>query len=275
MIRAWYEKIRDQKDHIYFGLHYGKNYPSESRPYLLPGFHNAVELAVGLEGSMDLVINGEAHVLSAGDICFINSREPHRYHYTKDAVCYVILISRDFFNEVNRLGNISFPSHMAGGDGFDTVREYLDYAIKHWNSDSLLCKRAFVDTLAYLMLRYYPYFPKKETEQQNKVFLDSVAYICEHYTEKLTVGEVAARFGYSANYFSTAFNEFMGSSFTDYVNTCRMIEYQRLRRKEPNLSATSAAEMCGFGSMNTFYRAQRRFENDQTLDRLPPERKKS
>lgn len=267
MIHAWYEKVRDVKDHIYFAFHNGKNY-GVSVNYL-PGFHNAIELAFGIEGSMEIMINGKKQVLHEGEICFMNSREPHRYYYNPDVACYVVLITRDFFNDTNKLGQISFPTHMEKCEGFESLKRYLDYMIERWDEDSLLCKRAFADTLAYLMMQNYPHFPKKEMGKQSTAILDAVAYVCEHYTERLTVSSVAKLFGYSPNYFSTAFNEFMGTSFPDYLNTCRMIEYQRLRRKAPELSAVKAAEMCGFCSMNTFYRAQQRFEEDQSLIQNP------
>ena len=261
MIHAWYEKIRDQKDHIYFARHTGMKYTGGT-PF--PGFHNSIELAFGLRGAMEIVINGRSHVLHEGEVCFINSMEPHRYYYKPGVECYVVLISSGFFTDANQWGSISFPTHMKAGEGFERVRCYLDYALETWNQESLLCKRAFADTLAYLMQRYYPFFPKQEIEKQNATLLDALKYICEHYTERLTVGEVAARFGYSANYFSGAFNAFIGTSFPDYLNTCRLIEYYRIRRMNPNMSTLRAAEACGFGSMNTFYRVLRKFESENS-----------
>ncbi len=269
MKHAWYEKVRDQKDHVFFELHCQES-GNDRAYYRAPSFHNAVEFAIGLEGSVEIVVGQKSYVLKHGDVCFINSLEPHLFYYEPDAVCYIILISRDFFNNVNQLGNLSFPTHTEKCEGFEIIKTYLDYTIRHWDPDSLLCKRAFVDTVAYLMTRYYPHFPKQEQEKQSAAILNAVAYICEHYTEPLTIGEIAARFEYSTSYFSTAFNEFMGSSFTDYVNTCRMIEYYRLRREDPSLSATRAAERCGFGSMNTFYRAQKKFEDDTKTVFNPP-----
>ncbi len=263
MIHAWYEKNRDEKDCIYFAYHDGRNFGRSTNPF--PSFHNSIELAFGLAGSMEIVIGGTSHMLNAGEICFMNSLEPHRYYYKKGVECYIVLISASFFTDVNRLGDISFPTHMERCESFEEIRRYLDFAIERWDPDSLLCKRAFADTVAYLMTRYYPCFPKKEMEKQSAALLDAVKYICEHCTEKLTVGEVAARFGYSANYFSTAWGEFMGTSFPDYLNTCRMIEYHHLRRRNPELSATRAAEMCGFGSMNTFYRAYKKMNDDPAI----------
>ena len=101
-------------------------------------------------------------------------------------------------------------------DGFDVIQKYLDYAIETWDEESLLCKRAFADELAYLLMRYCEVLPKKEMERQSAALLGAVQYICEHYTEKLTVVDVARRFGYSANYFSSVFNELIGSPRQDH-----------------------------------------------------------
>jgi RNase H-fold protein (predicted Holliday junction resolvase) len=131
--------------------------------------------------------------------------------------------------------------------------------------------RAFADMLAYLLLKYCEPMPKREMERQSAALLGAVQYICENYTDRLTVGAVAKRFGYSANYFSTAFNEFMGVSFPDYLNACRMIEFNRIRRENPSIPTCKAAKMCGFGSMNTFYRARIEFASADQLPKDPRE----
>ena len=269
MIQAWYEKVRDRKDDVYFALHKTERGSSE-RGYRVPGFHNSIELAFCLQGDLEIEIGGVSYVLNEGEVCFVNSLEPHRYYYEgKSVKCYVVVISSSFFNDFNRLAEISFPTHMPACEGFATVRKYLDYVFDEWDADSILCKRAFVDMLMYLMMRYYPFVPKNAPEKQSVKLLEAVKYICENCTKRLTVGDIAARFGYSANYFSTAFNEFMGTSFPDYLNACRMIECQRLLARHSEISAVRAAEMCGFGSMNTFYRARKRFEEEQDKQRFP------
>lgn len=260
MIHAWYEKARDEKDDAY--LAYRVKSPPWPFRNMFPGFHNSIELAFGIEGSLPIVIDGKTVVLEKGEICFIEGWRPHRYYYNSEVECYVAVISASFYNDVNRWGELSFPTHMERCEGFSVIKEYLDFTVKHWDPESLLCKRAFADTLAYLMTTYYESVPRRETETRNLALLDAVRYISEHCTEKLTVGEVAERFGYSANYFSTVFNELMGSGFSDYLSTCRMIEYHNLRREHPELSVARAAEACGFGSTNSFYRVQRRLDKE-------------
>ena len=255
MIRAWYEKIRDQKDCVYFAFHeggYGSKIP-------FPSFHNSIEFAFVVEGTLDVNVSGTAYRVTRGEVVFIDSRESHKYTYHECTKCYIVLISSGFFTDANQLGRISFATHSAACEQFEYIKQYLDYAMAHWDGDSFLCKLALADTLAFLMTRYYPIFPKREMEKQESVLLEAVKYICEHYREDLKLGDIAKLFGYSKNYFSGAFNTFMGESFPDYVNACRMIEYDRLRRGQPELSVERAVELSGFGSMRSFYRTRKKF----------------
>ena len=263
MIQAWYEKKRDEKDHIYFARHVDMHRLDWRGANPFPGFHGSVEFAFGLSGQTRIMIDGREHFLRAGEVCFINSFELHRYYYTEPSECYIVLISSGFFNDVNRLGTVSFPPHTGKTEQFDTVKRYLDYTMENWDPDSLVCKRAFADTLAYLMSRFYPSFPKQTRKDKNEAMLRAIKYICEHCEQRLTMESIARMFGYSTNHFSTTFNRFMGASFTDYLNSCRIVEYHRIRRGMPEIPTYKAAQMCGFASMNTFYRALNKFESDR------------
>lgn len=254
MIQAWHEMIRDQKDHVYFAFHKGKDFHF-GRQYVLPAIHKAIEIAFVTKGEIEIVVNNNSHVFHAGEICFINSFETHRYYYNDDVECYVVLISASYFSQSNRWGKLSFPSHMEYRDGFAVLKRYLDHALVAWDANSQLCKHAFSDTLSYLMTKYYPFVVKDQGEKQKATLMDAVIYVCEHYAERITAEKVAARFGYSVNYFSHAFKSFMGMSFSDYLKICRLTEFYRLRDEHPELSVASIAEKCGFESMNTFYRS--------------------
>jgi AraC-like DNA-binding protein len=49
-----------------------------------------------------------------------------------------------------------------------------------------------------------------------------IKYIHEHIDEKLTVSELARRFGYSKWYFCDLFKQFFGTTFVEYIRTYRM-----------------------------------------------------
>lgn len=263
MIRAWYEKIRDEKDELYF--HHRHGVEDARTEMLIPGFHSAVEFAFGIKGDAKVVIDGQTYHLREGEICFIDSLVPHNYYYNEGVECFIVLVSPGFFNDVNRLGEISFPTHIERSAHFEILRRFLTEAEAGWDGDSLLYKRIFADTLAYLMTKHCEFSPKRDKEQKNLAILDAIRYISEHYAERLTVEDVSKKMGYSPGYFSTFFNQAMGIGFSDYLNTCRVVEYRRICRENPGIAAYKAAQMCGFGSMNTFYRAVKRY-HEQVKD---------
>lgn len=56
------------------------------------------------------------------------------------------------------------------------------------------------------------------------------------------------------------FNKFTAMSFNDYVNMVRYNKALALLNDNKNAyTVTEIANMCGFGSMNTFYRAKHKF----------------
>ena len=85
MIRAWYEKIRDQKDCLYFAFHEGCC--GSKIPF--PSFHNSIEFAFVVEGTLDVNVSGTAYRVTRGEVVFINSREPHKYTYHECTKCYI------------------------------------------------------------------------------------------------------------------------------------------------------------------------------------------
>ena len=84
-------------------------------------------------------------------------------------------------------------------------------------------------------------------------------YINKNSDKELTLKTLAIKFGYAPSYFSALFNKFVNMSFTDYLNYARYTKAKEIIRLE-GCTATDIAMKCGFGSMNTFYRAKKKFE---------------
>ena len=259
-----YESISDEKDFIPFGkfFHEKSIWPTRSdTPYRI---HGAIEFIFVLSGAVTLMNNKQTYEFQPGEVVFLNSFEPHRCQYKGPCEVYVVLISSGYFNDDNELGTISFPTHNPYNPGFDSVCRFLEYASSEWDKDSISCKRAFAEELAYLMKKYYPYEPKKTLGKSQSSITDALCYIDAHLTEKLTQESVAGQVGYCSAYFSGIFKDFVGVTFPEYLNYRRIAEYGRLRRESPELSTAQLARMCGFTSMNTFYRAYNKFNEGDT-----------
>ena len=96
-------------------------------------------------------------------------------------------------------------------------------------------------------------------EKANALIVEVLEYIKKHSESELTLTGVAAKFGYTPNYFSSIFNKFVGMNFNDYLNYVRYTRAAEIILLE-GCTATNIAMKCGFGSMNTFYRAKNKFD---------------
>ena len=259
MFLSWYEKQADRKEHVLF---HRRAIDADRQMTRLPHIHDSIELAFGIKDGSFVYINGVEYPIEAGCIYFINSFERHQYSYKAGSECYIVLISATFFDSVNNLRALKFPTVMRDGGSFRKIKDFLDYSYSVRNTDSLLFKTGFVNMLISLLTEYYPVTVDTERRKHSEVLVRAISYVNDNYKKKLTVEELARRFGYSKNYFSMLFNKYLGMNFREYLNRCRISEYLNLKMNDPSLPAYRAAELCGFENLSTFYRAYNIMKKD-------------
>ena len=88
------------------------------------------------------------------------------------------------------------------------------------------------------------------TEMQREL----LAYIQEHYTEKITLSMLAKEFHLSEKYLSWYFKEHFYISFMQYVSHLRMTRAKHLLYSTEH-SITEIAFSCGYPSVNFFIRS--------------------
>ena len=156
-----------------------------------------------------------------------------------------------------RRGNTTLPA-------FPDVRGVSDQILARLSSfydahpqgaPSGLCIESLVCSILALIEGAAGRIPFRECDTSMTRIL---SYINAHFGEPLTLRSVAAEFGYTPNYFSTLFARLYGMSFTDYLNCIRYRSAEQMIRRE-KCAASLAADAVGFGSMNSFYRAKKRF----------------
>lgn len=114
---------------------------------------------------------------------------------------------------------------LSGYDEFKYAQQALHYGAREYllkpvrASDILACLNKLAD-------KYIDTEEKKVEENDNEESVPFVKeakeYVEEHYTENLTVKEVAGIIGISSGYLSTMFNQSMGKSFVDYLNQLKI-----------------------------------------------------
>ncbi|MCR5716419.1 MAG: AraC family transcriptional regulator [Lachnospiraceae bacterium] len=93
---------------------------------------------------------------------------------------------------------------------------------------------------------------------RNKNPLNSACvYLSEHFTEEITLEEIAAFAGFSKYHFARIFNDYTGETFYQYLQQKR-INFAQTLLSNPLLSVTDIAYQAGFASSTAFTRAFRK-----------------
>src|SRR5262249_36222095 len=90
-------------------------------------------------------------------------------------------------------------------------------------------------------------------------------YILEHFTEDLSLGQVAAAVHTSSFYFCKLFKKSTGMNFTEFVSRTR-IEKARQLLLNPNLRVSEIAYEVGFPSLTHFNRVFKKIVGQSPTD---------
>ncbi len=104
-----------------------------------------------------------------------------------------------------------------------------------------------------------PFFSRSDTGENRKltVILNAISYICEHYTEKMTVAEIAKYCYCSESTLTHFFHRYYGMSITHLIRSIRL-EQARELLCDTSLSVGEVASRCGFSAQDYFASVFRR-----------------
>ena len=91
------------------------------------------------------------------------------------------------------------------------------------------------------------------TSQSNDTLREIISYVNEHYTEKLSLEEVADQVGFSREYFCRFFKKHMGITFLRYLNEVRISHAGRLLMNT-DMSISEVMNKIGFTNQTIFNR---------------------
>lgn len=89
------------------------------------------------------------------------------------------------------------------------------------------------DLRDYVIRQVQHLITESRSERENrerKPVLEAIAYMKEHFTEKITLEDVAATIGFNTNYFSELFKKETGENFSNYLLGIRMEKAKQMLR---------------------------------------------
>ena len=110
--------------------------------------------------------------------------------------------------------------------------------------------------------------PAQETTSVTPAQETIIAYLNSHFTEPITLDDLAERFFISKHHLNRSFRKATGTTVRDYLISKRVTYVQQLLIN--GVPATQASTLAGFGDYTAFYRAYvKRFGHAPSQDRNP------
>ncbi len=214
--------------------------------YPFPHWQQDIELML-CKKSGTVVCNNEVFHIPAGHICVINPGVVHHIPNSKEDI-YLFLIVRYKFCMEN---GIDYKKRL-----FDTII-HDDYATELYNSiirhnltedeySEASARAEVLKLMVYLCKNF-----SKEVSGKASTLGKAVGYIESHFSQKISLDEIAEHVNMSRYHFCRKFKEETGYSVTEYITLKRCAKAEYLIRKK-GYSVGKAAVECGFGNASYF-----------------------
>ena len=240
-------------------------------------WHTAAEIIMPLSGKTVVEINGKPYALNTNDLLFVSIGELHEIKHSSEGSMIILqfdfsLINnrKDFNACVSILQSIKRITEDENPEIHKKIVNLMydikiEYISAHEFTNSIMYSKLL--QIYVLIARKYINMTDLFTDvtinrQQECIvkFTEVFSYINNHFTQNLTLEELADFAGFSKFHFSRLFKQFTNVPLYDYINQKR-ISAAELLLLNPNLSITEVSMQAGFNSISSFNRVFKSIKN--------------
>ncbi|WP_418774096.1 AraC family transcriptional regulator [Hominenteromicrobium sp.] len=228
--------------------------------------HDFLELYYFLDGSVTYYIEDQVYDLCPGDLLIIPAGKMHRPVIANEHAAYermVLWITPQYLQGIDSpAGDLQKNLQKVGEHGYcvpfrgdETVfvtalLKKLLYMQKN-DTDPKFCAGA-VELYLWTIFRSYGVIDTTH-RNETQVIPQIIRYITEHFSEPLTLEDIAAEFFVSKSYLNRHFKAYTNSTVYAYIMALRLTHARRMLRE--GIPAVEAGRECGFSDYSTFYKA--------------------
>lgn len=228
--------------------------------------HDFLELYYFLDGSVTYYIEDQVYDLCPGDLLIIPAGKMHRPVIANEHAAYermVLWITLQYLQSIDSpAGDLQKNLQKVGEHGYcvpfrgdETVfvtalLKKLLYMQKN-DTDPKFCAGA-VELYLWTIFRSYGVIDTTH-RNETQIIPQVIRYITEHFSESLTLEDIAAEFFVSKSYLNRHFKAYTNSTVYAYIMALRLTHARRMLRE--GIPAVEAGRECGFSDYSTFYKA--------------------
>lgn len=230
--------------------------------------HEFYEVLLFIQGDSSYVIEGNTYRLNPYDLIIQRKNEMHRiYHNNPSTYERIVLwIQPEFFDFFNckeleeeflkktygTMNKIDAQLCVSSGiyDAFIRLQKYSNNFEDMYST----VVSAIIIEILYLInnARFYSNDGNPDTTLKSVI-----AYINNHYMEKISLDELAERFYITKYHLCRIFKEGTGITVYNYITNKRLMKVKELH--EDGKSYGEAASLAGFGNYASYYRAYQKY----------------
>lgn len=208
-------------------------------------FHKSLEIICLTNGKAIAGIGNKSCSLEKGDIAFIAPGVSHYLKPLEENAFTTLIIPENYYKFFSDLINFEKYSFLTN----KTINKEILCIINNIEKfDNVLLQLGQISSIFGIIQKNYE--TNEFSSKTNELIESVIKYINENYSEKITLSNLADKFGYSKYYFSHLFNKMFGCNLKTYINTVRHYNLH----KNDNSSITENILSVGFNDTSTYYK---------------------
>ena len=230
-------------------------------------WHEAMEILFCLNGSVRIHVEHEHLTLQHNQLIVFDSKEVHSIHSDSNLYMFLCIhVDKKRLSvycpdlELYHIKCRPVPLDDPKSTQYIHICQ-LAHDLTRLNVENESTSAMRSDGTALLMLadliRYFSVYSlpgaTAGTSQSNDSLREIITYVNEHYTEKLSLEEVANQIGFSREYFCRFFRRNMGTTLTSYINSVRLTHVCK-DLKDTDLSISEILDRHGVTNYKLFLR---------------------
>lgn len=249
LVRCGIMIYQNWNEHLFVKVTNNNNYHAH--------MHRQVEIFYVLDGAIEITISGQKKLLEKGMLSIAFPNVVHETFTPEHSSAVMIIFNHTLFPDFSAEFNTQKPKdpfldRPQNAEQFSILIEGLLENTQ--NNTDIRISKGYLYLLTAMILSQATLAKQKNLYDSAGICQDISNYLNQHFTEELSLSQLADALGYSKYHISHIFKEKFGCSYNDHLKRLRA-EYAMGLLTHSGLSMTEICFASGFSSLRSFYRA--------------------
>lgn len=221
--------------------------------------HQCTEIIYVINGELKITVGEESRILTSGEVAIIPPFVAHRFDKSENLFLWLCVFSNDLLTDFlprERLYKKRTSAYFRISERLATfLKDALPDSGEEMVSFDYTGRRKIMTLIFPIIDEYLDSTNLSNEEKSSKSLLsDILIYLDEHYSEPLTINDVARALGYTPRHISRQISALESYNFKSLLNNFR-IEHAKAMIRHSDAKLIDIAMNCGFTSERTFFRS--------------------